>query len=129
MRIIRGESLKFLPASHESAADPGAIRRILVARDDLLPGRLQMINWARIPAGKTFAPHYHEDMQEVFIIVSGRVEVTVGGESAVLLPGDTILVDAREVHTMRNLDPSDCDYLAIGIAMGTGGRTVLAGPQ
>jgi len=37
-----------------------------------------------------------------------------------------VLIDVREVHTMRNLVAEPTDYLAIGVALGTGGRTVLA---
>ncbi len=125
MRIVRSAGLEFVPAGHENPADPGALKKVLVAKDDLQPGRIQMINWARIPAGKSFARHYHEDMQEIFIVVSGQVEITAGAQSATLAVGDAVLIEAREVHTMRNLDSAPTDYLAIGVALGTGGRTVL----
>jgi len=53
-----------------------------------------MVNWASLGAGKQFARHYHEDMQEIFIIVQGEAEITVGDESATLCRGDAVVIDA-----------------------------------
>ena len=62
MKIVRFSDLSFIPASHEDPKDPGALKKILLKRDDLPAGRIQKINWARIPKGKTFAAHFHEFM-------------------------------------------------------------------
>jgi len=84
-----------------------------------------MINWATLPAGNSFAAHYHEDMQEVFIIISGEVQLIVDATEAVLRPGDTVTIDPREVHQMANRGAGDAEYLAIGIAGGEHGKTVV----
>jgi mannose-6-phosphate isomerase-like protein (cupin superfamily) len=125
VRIVRAADRSFVPAGHEDPVSPGAWKKVLFAKDDLQPGRVQMVNWARMPAGKTFAPHYHEDMQEMFIILGGEGEIAIGGERADLNAGDSVLIDAREVHEMRNRGQEDLEYLAIGIAGGVGGKTVV----
>lgn len=84
-----------------------------------------MMNWARLRAGDRFARHYHEDMQEVFILVQGKAQVTAGAETAMLRQGDTVVIDPREIHQMWNPGPQDVDYLAIGITSEQGGRTVV----
>jgi len=64
-------------------------------------GSLQMINWAKLPAGRAFRGHYHVDMQEIFIIVRGRPRITVGDESSDLAPGDGVAIAAGAVHVME----------------------------
>ena len=100
-------------------------KKVLFQRDELQPGTVQMINWARLPAGNSFAAHYHEDMQEIFIIVAGEAEMVVGGQTVVLGRGDTIAIDAREIHLMANRGNEDVEYVVVGITANRGGKTVV----
>jgi mannose-6-phosphate isomerase-like protein (cupin superfamily) len=125
MKVVRFDACEYQPAGHENPLAPGVLRKILLAKADLQPGRVQMINWAEMGPGKQFARHYHEDMQEIFIIVDGEAQITVGGQSATLGPGDTVLIDAREIHQMRTLGSQPVEYLAIGITSDAGGKTVV----
>lgn len=125
MKVIRGTVIEYSPASHEDPRDPGCLKRILAGRDDLCAGRVQMINWCRIPAGKAFRQHYHESMQEIFVILDGDVVMTVGGEPFSLQAGDAALVEPMEVHQMSNLGERDVHYLVAGIASAPGGKTVV----
>ena len=125
LRIIRSTDLPFVPAGHENPQNPGVWKKVLLAKADIQAGHVQMINWARLPSGNSFAPHYHEDMQEAFVIVQGTAELTVGDKTVTLQRGDAILIDPHEVHQMFNAGPDDAEYLAIGISGGTGGRTVV----
>lgn len=125
MQVIRGEQIDFVPASHEDPSDPGVLKRVLASRDDLLEGRVQMVNWSRLPAGKSFRPHYHEDMQEVFILIRGSVRMNVEQQSCELNAGDAILVAPREIHEMHNPGNEPAEYLVFGISTGEGGQTVV----
>ena len=125
MHIVRSESLDFVPASHECKDSPGVLKKVLFTHHDLIKGRVQMVNWALLPEGKTFAPHYHEDMQEIFIMVNGHAELTIDGESAPLAPGDAVVVPIRCVHTMKNRGKGDVAYIVVGISTGKQGKTVV----
>ena len=125
MRVVRGSEISFVPASHEDPNNPGVLKRVLATRRELLDGRVQMINWAKLPASSQFQSHYHEDMEEIFLILSGRVEMTVDGVSVELARGDAIFVEPREVHSMRNLTDQDVDYIVVGISTEQGGQTVV----
>jgi mannose-6-phosphate isomerase-like protein (cupin superfamily) len=125
MKTIRSADLSFVPASHENPLAPGVWKRVLLQKADLRPGIVQMVNWASLPVGKSFAPHYHEDMQEIFVIVQGEARIAVGEETTLLRRGDAVLIDPREVHEMWNNGTEAVEYLAIGITAGTGGRTVV----
>ena len=125
MRIIASASRSFVPAGHENPLSPGVLKKILLEKADLQPGRIQMVNWASLGAGKAFARHYHEDMQEIFILVQGEAQITVAAETAVLRRGDAVVIDPREVHQMRNMGTEAVEYLAIGITREAGGKTVV----
>ena len=125
MKIIRGIDLEFTPASHEDPNDPGCLKRVLATKADLLEGRVQMVNWSKLPVGKSFQRHYHEDMQEVFVLIDGKVDMTVDGEQFTLADGDCILIDPREVHDMTNIGQTDVSYLVFGISAEQGGKTVV----
>ncbi|MBI2020753.1 cupin domain-containing protein [Candidatus Daviesbacteria bacterium] len=124
MQIVRFNDLKFIPASHENPKNPGAFKKILLKRDDLPAGRIQMINWAKIPRHKTFSPHYHEKMIEVFIIMNGKVKVKVDHEEAILEKGDMLIVKEDQVHTFENISNQDVNYFAMGIVTSEGGKTI-----
>jgi mannose-6-phosphate isomerase-like protein (cupin superfamily) len=125
MRIIRSASRSFVPAGHENPVSPGVLKKVLLEKADLQPGRVQMVNWASLGAGKQFARHYHEDMQEIFILVQGEAEIAVGTETDTLRCGDAVVIDPREVHQMRNAGIEAVEYLAIGITGEAGGKTVV----
>jgi uncharacterized cupin superfamily protein len=118
----------FVPAGHENLTDPGVLKKVLFKRDELQLGTVQMVNWAKLLAGKSFAAHYHEDMQEMFIMMIGSARLRVGDETVIMRPGDAVLIDARETHQMWNDSQQDAEYLAIGIAGNSNGQTILVDP-
>lgn len=124
MKWISAQDRELIPASHEDAASPGVLKRVLAQRSEFQEGHVQMLNWAVLPGLSSFQPHYHEDMQEVFLVVHGLVEMRVAGEVRQMQPGDAVLVDPHEVHVMRNLQESQAEYIVFGISSGRGGRTI-----
>jgi len=125
MRIIRFNDREFEPAGHENPLSPGVLKKVLLQKADLQQGRVQMINWASLGPGKKFALHYHEDMQEVFILMEGEADITVGAMADTLRRGDTVVIDPREVHQMQNRTDKTAEYIAIGITSEANGKTVV----
>lgn len=125
MKFISSTATGFVPASHEDPLKPGVLKRVIATRDDLQFGQVQMVNWARLPKSSSFQLHYHEDMQEVFVLLSGHVEMRCGKQTVEMKSGDTVIVDVREPHQMTNIGDCDAEYLVFGISSGQGGRTVV----
>ena len=125
MRTIKLATRSFVPAGHENPLSPGVLKKVLLEKADLQLGRIQMVNWARLGVGKEFARHYHEDMQEIFVIVQGEAEITVGTQTDTLIRGDAVVIDPHEVHQMRNVGTEAVEYLAIGVTSDAGGKTVV----
>lgn len=125
MKIIRFDSSKFIPASHENPLSPGVLKKILLSRGDLPDGRIQMINWAKMGVGKSFQPHYHEDMTEVFIILEGKAQIEIGSETDSLNKGDVVIIPVKQTHLMKNISKTVLQYIAVGITTEDGtGKTV-----
>lgn len=125
MKIVYQNELEFTPASHEKADAPGVFKKVLAGKEQLLRGQIQMVNWCRLPVASAFQPHFHEDMQEVFVISNGHVTMTVDGQNHALSAGDAILIDPREIHVMQNTCNEDVHYVVFGISSEEGGKTVV----
>ena len=125
MKTIRSNELSFIPAGHEDPERPGVLKKVLLSREDLSEGRVQMINYARLPAKCSFNPHYHEDMEEVFVIVCGSVLLNTRSGRTTLGSGDAVVIEEKEIHSMTNLLETDAEYVVVGISRGRGGKTIV----
>lgn len=124
MKIAKSSSLDYVPASHEDPKNPGVLKKVLFTNKDLIKGQIMMVNWAKLPKGKSFRNHYHEDMEEVFIILTNQVRMTVDNKQAILQSGDAVVVPIKSTHIMENISSGDVEYLVFGIALEQGGKTV-----
>ena len=125
-QVIRGIDLPLIPASHEDVNDPGVLKKVLFTHESLADGRVQMINWSVLKNGRSFSRHYHEKMEEIFVVFAGEATILIGDTpSLVVRTGDAIRIPAGMPHKMRASDAGDVSYLAIGILTGNDGRTVV----
>ncbi len=125
MKIIHLKNIPLVPASHEDPSNPGVLKQILFRKDDIPKGTIQMINWSTLLPGKTFQNHYHEAMDEIFMILNGSVSITVNNEVEKLTKGDAVIIPSTCHHAMTNMGNSSVYYIAIGIVSGEGGRTIV----
>ena len=51
MKWIAARDSGYVPASHEDPRSPGVLKRVIATRDLFQEGRVQMLNWALLPAG------------------------------------------------------------------------------
>ena len=70
--------------------------------------QLQMLHERYAPGADTGAETYSHDGEEAGIVVSGRVEITVGEVTRELGPGEAYVFDSRIPHRFRNLGDEDC---------------------
>ena len=125
MKIVRAADTEIVPASHEKPESPGVFKRVILQMTDVIDGRIKMINWALLPTGKAFQAHFHEDMQEIFIVIKGAARILVDNEQAEIHAGDTVVVPVGSIHSMENVGQNDVEYIVVGVSKGTGGRTIV----
>jgi quercetin dioxygenase-like cupin family protein len=81
------------------------------------------VNAIVLPPGYSTPAHHHERQQELYIVFSGEIEFTLGGETRTLGPGGLARVDAGTVRHLRNLsDDSEAVFVAFGGEGGYVGR-------
>lgn len=133
MNFVPSSASGFVPASHEDPKNPGVLKRVIAKQQNFQPGQVQMLNWAQLPVDSSFQPHYHEDMQEVFVLLSGVVTMTVrklnsdgsAEECITMRSGDTVIIDPTEIHQMHNIGDAVAEYMVFGISSQKGGKTIV----
>lgn len=125
MKLIKGDALDFIPAAHEDPKNPGVLKKVLFKSNDFDKGQVVVVNWSSLPKGKSFARHYHESLQEVFIIIKGEVKAYVNDQEVILESGDGLIVDVNEKHSMENVTEEDVLFVMFGISDNPQGKTVL----
>jgi mannose-6-phosphate isomerase-like protein (cupin superfamily) len=124
-------TLPALVASLTAAADDQTIASF-VKPFDQLPAKLNGANTSRaILNGKTesgcvmevhettlapgMSPHppHHHKHDEMFLISTGSLEVTIAGKTSVIGPGSAAYVHSEEVHGVRNPGAVDAQYFVV----------------
>jgi len=84
--------------------------RLVAARR---PNRAMAIMHERYAAGAdTGADMLRHQGEEGGVVVRGRIELTVGGESRVLGPGDAYYFTSAIPHRFRNTGPEPCEIIS-----------------
>ena len=81
------------------------------------------VNAIVLPPGYTSRRHFHERQQELYLVVSGEIEIELDGDKHTLGPGGLARVDPPTVRALRNTSESDeAVYFCVGGAGGYVGR-------
>jgi cupin 2 domain-containing protein len=62
------------------------------------------------PPGQTWENFVH-DVDELMMVVSGELELEIGGRKSYPRPGEEIVISARAVHSVRNVGPANARWL------------------
>lgn len=65
--------------------------------------------------GEAPPPHQHDDMEQIFYVLSGhgRLEVGTDGEAYLVNPGDVVRIPPSTLHTIHSLGDMSLRYLAV----------------
>lgn len=55
-----------------------------------------------LPVGAAVGRHFHRETEEIYYIVSGSGEMTVGEETTAVSAGDAIYIPVNSIHTLKN---------------------------
>lgn len=75
---------------------------------NLLGRSLQILHETYGLNADTGAQKYEHDGEEGGVVVSGRIEISVGNERKILGAGDAYLFDSRKPHRFRQVGPVPC---------------------
>lgn len=101
----------FFPANELVEIGRGGISYRQVGTD--LTGRaLQLIDERYAPGADSGKILLRHEGEEGGVVISGRLEVTVGDQKRVLGPGDAYLFDSRLPHRFRNVGEEPCTVIS-----------------
>ena len=115
--VVEGEG--WAAASVDALAEGPGFRKIRRALGVTAFG----VNAVEIPVGHETGGHYHDEQEELYFVHRGRIEMSFGdGSSVVLGPGGVVRVDAPTVRKVKNLGDEPAVYLIAGGKGGYVGR-------
>ena len=79
----------------------GLLSYILLQKNDL-PDTQLSITWVEVAPGAAQQPHAHSP-EQVYIIVQGRGEMTVGEETGLVAKGDIVHIPPGALHWIKNI--------------------------
>ena len=92
-----------------TTVDGSTIRELLAHRNSSI--RQQSLAEARLGVGCATVPHHHAVTEEIYYILSGTGDMTLGDESRPVSPGDAIAIPPGMLHTIRNTGPAELVFL------------------
>jgi mannose-6-phosphate isomerase-like protein (cupin superfamily) len=80
-----------------------------------------LTNWSYVdhlvlPPGVSEGLHRHTGVEEVYYVINGEGEASVGGESTPIRKGDAIPLQLSDPHAFRNTGQTDLEFMILGIA-------------
>lgn len=79
---------------------------------EIVDRRMQVLHETYVPGGDTGPDMLQHEGEEGGIIVSGEIELTVGGLQEVLGPGDGYYFSSQLPHRFRNIGQVDCELVS-----------------
>jgi mannose-6-phosphate isomerase-like protein (cupin superfamily) len=92
-----------------TTVDGSTIRELLAHRNSAI--RKQSLAEARLAAGAATTPHHHAVTEEIYYILSGTADMTLGTETRPVGPGDAIAIPPGVRHTIRNTGSGELVFL------------------
>ena len=81
------------------------------------------VNAVVLPAAYATKPHYHERQEELYLVLDGEIEFTLGDDKVTLGRNGMVRVSPGTVRSLRNTSPdTEATYFAVGAAGGYVGR-------
>lgn len=77
-----------------------------------------------IPPGKASLKHYHPVAEESYTVLSGAARLDMDGETAMLGPGDSVMILPHQIHQIFNIGHTDLVLLVICVPAWTPDNSV-----
>lgn len=101
MNLINRAQIPETGVSHDSR-----IRKRVLIENGRIP-KLTNFSQSTIKPGQCCPAHKHPDMWEVYLVEAGQGTMVLNGQEISLQPGDRLIVDPGEEHSMQNQSTTD----------------------
>ncbi|MBC8375936.1 MAG: cupin domain-containing protein [FCB group bacterium] len=80
-------------------------------------GNISTLAQSVFPPGERVGEHVHEDLIEIFMVLSGSGVITIEENDYDLLTGVTVVVEAGERHALENTGSEELVLQYFGISL------------
>ena len=108
--VRRAPSIRHQPRAKRYYFDVGICSVCLSGKDT---GGAYCLLEVGLAPGMAVPRHTHTREDEVYFVLAGELEATVGDETFVLRPGDTLLAPRDVPHELRNSGTSENHFLLV----------------
>jgi mannose-6-phosphate isomerase-like protein (cupin superfamily) len=106
MLIINRDKAKIIETPHNSEIRPLIDRTTSTIEKCSLAEEI-------LPIGAAVGKHFHKKTEEIYYILKGSGEMTVGDETRIVVAGDAIFIPREYVHTLKNTGTEPIKLLLI----------------
>ena len=106
---------KQIQASSHDGTGPVNLYEIWQRED--FQSNIDFIDRVVIPPKSTVGYHQHGNNEEMYIVLSGRAEMTIEGKAITVNTGDMILNPPKGCHGLQNHSDKDVDLLVIQVSL------------
>jgi mannose-6-phosphate isomerase-like protein (cupin superfamily) len=76
------------------------------------------VSLAKLQPTLSYEPHYHQDHEEIYYVISGCGHIRIGNETSPYRDGDAIYIPEKAEHTITNDSDGMVEFLAFGGLVG-----------
>ena len=88
------------------------MRKILLGADEMY-GKGRMFNEMILAPGNSIGEHAHSGDNEIFYFLSGEGEYNDNGTVVTVRPGDTVVCNDGETHSLKNTGKEPLRFIAL----------------
>ena len=88
------------------------MRKILTGADEMY-GKGRMFNEMILAPGNSIGEHAHSGDNEIFYFLSGEGEYNDNGTVVTVRPGDTVVCNDGETHSLKNTGKEPLRFIAL----------------
>jgi quercetin dioxygenase-like cupin family protein len=93
---------------------PGGNHGTALATPSIGATEVSIVRQRQIPGG--FNPAHTHNVEEVMVMLEGNVTISAAEQTAILNPGDTVILPAGTSHRVENTGTHDAQWLIISRA-------------
>jgi len=109
MKLVQLGKIDAGPVNHAS----GIMRKVLLGNGDL-PASVRLSH-ALFQPGESVEMHKHDDLFEVFYLLSGQGMLSVEGRSVAISAGSCFVIEPNEAHALCNDGDADMALIYFGL--------------
>ena len=91
---------------------PGLLKKVIFSGSEMI-SPLTQVAYSELLAGEEVEEHFHESMEEVFLILDGRCEFWLNGIEHLLIQGSVIKIPPKLKHKLKAIENTKLYYFGV----------------